>query len=310
MQSALVCLCKITDAGDGQQANTFMQIIINNLWTSIGSAPNPILSARYPTKLVGQHLLRWIKEFLVHNMSFYLSPHHRAAPTHEVLAGLQSLSFSYEAHGYRRRGPLSGHTRWRWVRPEDMYSAVLMPVLKVTSNRSIVSDWEACPNGGMVDKWESNDGGEEEGVSAVDLQAGHDFYSLELGDLCSADLPLRVADCSSFGIGNWLACNHTIVHHVWSSDPNEVTPSGISQEEDSGGLGLQGGPETPGKMLCKSPNWVKYDWLEKPEHSGLGHIDVPENQEACIFQLAEWRISTAECCKKGRVKSAQEGSSG
>ncbi len=37
--------------------------------------------------------------------------------------------------------------------PEAVYSAVLMPVLKVTSNGSIVSDWEAHPNGGMADEW-------------------------------------------------------------------------------------------------------------------------------------------------------------
>ncbi len=75
VQSALACLREITDAGDGQQANAFMRAVINNLWTSIGSVPNPILSARYPTKLVGQHLLCWIKEFLAYNVSFYLSPH-------------------------------------------------------------------------------------------------------------------------------------------------------------------------------------------------------------------------------------------
>ncbi len=56
--------------------------------------------------------------------------------------------------------------------PEGVYSVVLMPVLKVTSNGSIVSDWEVHPNSGMVDEWESDDEGEEEGVSAVDLQAG------------------------------------------------------------------------------------------------------------------------------------------
>ncbi len=66
--------------------------------------------------------------------------------------------------------------------PEGMYSAVLMPVLKVTSNGAIVSDWEACPNSGMADEWESDDG-EEEGVSTADLQAGHNFYSPELGEL-------------------------------------------------------------------------------------------------------------------------------
>ncbi len=69
------------------------------------------------------------------------------------------------------------------IRPEGMYSAVLMPVLRVTSNGSIISDWEVCPNGGMADKWESDNEGEEEGVSTVDLQAGHNFYSPELGEL-------------------------------------------------------------------------------------------------------------------------------
>ncbi len=98
--------------------------------------------------------------------------------------------------------------------------------------------------------------------------------------------------------------------NVQSSDPNEGTPSEISREEDSGGLGLQGGPDMPGKMMCESPKWVKYDWPWEPEHSGLVCIGVPEDQEACIFQLAEWNISTAECCKKQRVNSAQQGSSG
>ncbi len=67
--------------------------------------------------------------------------------------------------------------------PEGMYSVVLMPVLKVTSNGCIVSDWEVCPNSRMADEWESDDGGEKESVSAADLQAGHDFYSPELEEL-------------------------------------------------------------------------------------------------------------------------------
>ena len=101
VQSALAHLREITDAGDGRQANAFMRAVINNLWTSMGSAPNPILSARYPTKLVGQHLLHWIKEFLAYNVSFHPSPHRTELhPAHEVSAGLRSLPFSYEAHGY------------------------------------------------------------------------------------------------------------------------------------------------------------------------------------------------------------------
>ncbi len=75
VQSTLAHLREIMDAGDGRQANTFMRAVINNLWTSIVSAPNPILSAHYPTKLVGQHLLRWIKEFLAYNVSSHLSSH-------------------------------------------------------------------------------------------------------------------------------------------------------------------------------------------------------------------------------------------
>ncbi|KAK0236485.1 hypothetical protein EDD85DRAFT_791783 [Armillaria nabsnona] len=67
VQSALAHLREITNAGDGRQSNAFMWAVINNLCTSIGSTPNPILSACYPTKVVGRHLLRWIKEFLAHN---------------------------------------------------------------------------------------------------------------------------------------------------------------------------------------------------------------------------------------------------
>ncbi len=58
-----------------------------------------------------------------------------------------------------------------------------------------------------------------------------------------------MAEPSSFGIGDWSACNHMNVCYVWLSDPAEGTPLGINQEEDSGGLGLQGGPDMPGKNV-------------------------------------------------------------
>ncbi|PBK94574.1 hypothetical protein ARMGADRAFT_1028987 [Armillaria gallica] len=199
MQSTLVRLHEITDTGDGRQANAFMWAIINNMWTSIRSAPNPILSARYPTKLVGQHLLRWIKEFLAYNMSFYLSPHRtelyllmNIETANDAL--IKQVVLFLDPNWFGQMTPfMCTEKMWafEWayeaevgeLGPEGMYSAVLMPVLKVTSNGSIVSNWEARPNSRMVDEWESNNEGEEEGVSAVDLQAGHDFYSPELGEL-------------------------------------------------------------------------------------------------------------------------------
>ncbi len=114
---------------------------------------------------------------------------------------------------------------------------------------------------------------------------------------------------AAFGIGDQSACNHMVAHHTWSSDLKEKTPSEIGIEEDCGGLGLQGRPKTHGNMLCESPNWVKYDWPGKPEHSGLGCISFPEEKKQCVFQLAEWKISMAECCEKQRVNSAQQESS-
>ncbi|KAK0245363.1 hypothetical protein EDD85DRAFT_783288 [Armillaria nabsnona] len=69
------------------------------------------------------------------------------------------------------------------LRPEGVYRVVLMPVLKVISSGSIVSDWEAHPNSRIGDKWESEEEEEEKRVSAVNLQAGHNFYSPELGKL-------------------------------------------------------------------------------------------------------------------------------
>ncbi|PBK87883.1 hypothetical protein ARMGADRAFT_1034489 [Armillaria gallica] len=323
MQSALTCLHEITDAGDGQQANAFMWAIINNLWISIGSTPNPILSARYPTKLVGQHLLCWIKEFLAHNR-VYKACHSHMRHTDNVIYESYSVETANNAlikqvilfldpnwfgcmtpfmcAEYMRIHDINNYRKMQAFEqayevevgelgPEGVYSAVLMPVLKVTSNSAIISDWEAYPNGGMADKWESDDEGEEEGISAADLQAGHDFYSLELGDLCTVDPPLHVADPSSFGSRDRSAYNCMITHHARSSDLNEGTPSGVSKEEDSGGLGLQGRPKVHGNQLCESPNWLKYDWLEKPEHSGLGCISVPEDQEASVFQLAEWKLA-------------------
>ncbi|PBK84046.1 hypothetical protein ARMGADRAFT_1037407 [Armillaria gallica] len=287
-----------------------MRAVINNLWTSIGSAPNPILSAHYPTKLVGQHLLRWIKEFLTYNVYKACHSHMRHmdimiyesysvktandALIKQVVLFLDPNWFGqmtpFMCAKYMRICDINNYRKIRAFKrayeaeagelgPEGVYSVVLMPVLKVTSNGSIVSDWEACPNGGMADEWESNNEGEEEGVSTADLQAGHDFYSLELGDLYQADPPHAVADPSSFGIRDRSACNHMITH-MQSLDLKEEILSGIGKEGDYGGLSLQGRPETHGNMLYESPNWVKHDWPGKPEHSGLGCVSVPEDQEA------------------------------
>ncbi|PBK89474.1 hypothetical protein ARMGADRAFT_1083464 [Armillaria gallica] len=195
VQSALVRLREITDAGEG-------------------SASNPILSAHYPTKLVGQHLLHWIKEFLAYNVYEACCSHMRHtdiviyesysietandALIKQVILFLDPNWFgqmtSFMCAEYMRIHDINNYRKMRafkWayeveageLGPEGMYSVVLMPVLKVTSNGSIVSDWEVHPNSRMADKWESDDEGEEEGVSAADLQAGHDFYSLELGEL-------------------------------------------------------------------------------------------------------------------------------
>ncbi|SJL00958.1 uncharacterized protein ARMOST_04271 [Armillaria ostoyae] len=215
VQSALARLREITDAGDGREANAFMRAVINNLWAVIGSAPNPILSARYPTKLVGQHLLRWVKEFLAYNRVYEACRSHMRRTDIIVYesysvetandALIKQVVLFLDPNWFGRMTPFmcAEYARIRDINnfrkvqaferayeaeagelgPEGVYSAVLMPVLKVTSSGSIVSDWEARLNGGMVDEWESEDEEEEEGVSAADLQAGHDFYSPELGEL-------------------------------------------------------------------------------------------------------------------------------
>ncbi|PBK89885.1 hypothetical protein ARMGADRAFT_1083359 [Armillaria gallica] len=199
VQSTLVHLCKIMDAGDGQQANAFMRAVINNLWTSIGSAPNPILSARYLTKL-------WVYEAChshMRCMDIVIYESYSVETTNDAL--IKQVILFLDPNWFGQMTPFMC-TEYVWIcdinnyrkmqafewvyeaevgelGPEGMYSAVLMPVLKVTSNGSIVSDWEARPNRGMADKRESDDGEEEEGVSAADLQVGHDFYSSELGEL-------------------------------------------------------------------------------------------------------------------------------
>ncbi|PBK89882.1 hypothetical protein ARMGADRAFT_1032958 [Armillaria gallica] len=161
--------------------------------------------------------------------------------------------------------------------PESVYSAVLMPVLKVTSNGSIVSNWEACPNSRMADKWESDDEGEEEGLVAFVKQICHSMWWILV----------------ALGSGTGLL----------SLDPKEENLSGIGKEEDCGGLGLQGGPKTPGNMLCMigQGNQNTQGW----DASVFQKI-----KKQCVFQLAEWKTSMAECCKKRRVNYAQQGSSG
>ncbi|KAK0437488.1 hypothetical protein EV421DRAFT_1907236 [Armillaria borealis] len=219
VQSTLTCLREIMDAGDGREANAFMWAVINNLWTAIRSAPNPILSTHYPTKLVGQHLLCWVKEFLAYNMSpplqyfivasanetqrVYKTCHSHMRCTDIIVYESYSIKTAnnvlikqvvlfLDPNWFRRMTPFMcaefarirdinnfrkvctfEHVYMGELGLEGIYSAVLMPVLKVISNGSIVSDWEACLNSGMADEWESEDEGEEEGISAVDLQSAH-----------------------------------------------------------------------------------------------------------------------------------------
>ncbi|PBK87584.1 hypothetical protein ARMGADRAFT_1034781 [Armillaria gallica] len=283
MQSALVCLREITDAGDGQQANAFMRAIINNLWTSIGSAPNPILSARYPTKLVGQHLLRWsfshttvktANDALIKQVIFFLDPNWFGQMTPFMCAEYARI---HDINNYRKMQAFKRayEVEAGELGPEGVYSAVLMPVLKVTSNGSIVSDWEACPNGGMVDEWESDDEGEEEGVSAADLQAGHDFYTqvasrvvagaclvgdcydlhVAAGSLSQADLPQHVADPSSSGIGDRSACNCVITCHTRSLDPKEEPRWGLVRKKIVVGSVFKAGPRCLGICCNGKPAW-------------------------------------------------------
>ncbi|PBK90897.1 hypothetical protein ARMGADRAFT_1031994 [Armillaria gallica] len=281
MQSALAHLCEITNAGDGRQANAFMRAIINNLWTSIGSAPNPILSARYPTKLVGQHLLCWIKEFLAYNvyeayrshmrrMDIVIYESYSVKTANDALIKQVILFLDPNWFGWMTPFMCAKYVRIRDINnyrkmqaferayevevgelgPEGMYSAVLMPVLKVTSNGSIISDWEARPNSRMADEWESNDEGEEEGVSAADLQRAKKFSAkLKLQAelyLSQADLPQHVADPSSSEIGDQSACNCAITCHTRSSDPKEGAHRGLVRKKIVVGSVFKAGPRRLG----------------------------------------------------------------
>ncbi|PBK66185.1 hypothetical protein ARMSODRAFT_1021777 [Armillaria solidipes] len=199
MQSALAHLHKITDAGDGCEANTFMQAVINNLWAIIGTPPSAlgerisgiqhqvyeachshmrhtdiIVYKSYSVETANDALIKQVVLFLDLNWFGWMTPFMCAEYTR-----IRDINNFRKVHAFER----AYEAEVGELGPESMYSAVLMPVLKITSSGSIVSDWEACPNGGMADEWESEDEEEEEGMFAVDLQAGHNFYSPELGEL-------------------------------------------------------------------------------------------------------------------------------
>ncbi|PBK82412.1 hypothetical protein ARMGADRAFT_1038717 [Armillaria gallica] len=181
VQSALAHLREITDPGDGRQANAFMAT-----FAVLGQG---VPCTQYPNWFGRMTPFMCAEYARIHDMNNYRK--------------MRAFERAYEVEA----GELG---------PEGVYSAVLMPVLKVTSNGAIVSDWEARPNSGMVDEWESDDEGEEEGrakqiFAKFKLQAdlkwvpillgGHDLR-VAAGNLCSADPPPHVADLGSFWSGD------------------------------------------------------------------------------------------------------------
>ncbi|KAK0477535.1 hypothetical protein IW261DRAFT_1420844 [Armillaria novae-zelandiae] len=72
---------------------------------------------------------------------------------------------------------------------DDVFLVSLEPWLWISPNRTIIPDWEVPMDKAgeeMVDEdphWGSDDGKEAKGVTDKQVQAGHDFYTPDLGEL-------------------------------------------------------------------------------------------------------------------------------
>ncbi|KAK0467397.1 hypothetical protein IW261DRAFT_1426627 [Armillaria novae-zelandiae] len=200
-----------------------MAKVIANLNGMIQMVPTVVLATRYPDWLSDEPVIQWMDNYLAYNHIYeackqhmrdmdiivyadrvnapncmlmhqavlFLSPQwfHRMTTSmcqeyvrvHNTHNSCKAVAFEKAHYTHRTAHGLS--------EDDDVFLMSLEPRLRISPNRTILPDWEVPTDKAgeeMADEdphWGSDDGEEAEGVTDEQVQAGHDFYTPDLGEL-------------------------------------------------------------------------------------------------------------------------------
>ncbi|KAK0474420.1 hypothetical protein IW261DRAFT_1568795 [Armillaria novae-zelandiae] len=223
VESTVTHLSALTDAKNGLSANALMAKVIANLNSMIQTVPTVVLAAHYPERLSDEPVIRWMDNYLAYNHVYeaceqhmhdtdiivyadrvnapnrtlmrqavlFLSPqwfHRMTTSMCREYVRIRDMHNSHKAVAFEK-AHYAHHTAHGLSEDDNVFLASLEPRLWISANRTIIPDWEVPTDKAgkeMADEdphWGSDDGKEAEGVTDEQVQAGHDFYTPDLGEL-------------------------------------------------------------------------------------------------------------------------------
>ncbi|KAK0476954.1 hypothetical protein IW261DRAFT_1421177 [Armillaria novae-zelandiae] len=223
VESTVTHLSALTDAKNGPSANALMAKVIANLNSMIQMVPTVVLAAHYPEQLSDKPDIQWMDNYLAYNGIYEACEQHmrdtdiivyadRVNAQNRTLMRQAILFLSpqwfhwmttsmcqeyvhvRDAHNSRKAVAFEkAHYAHRAAHglseDDDVFLVSLKLRLQISPNGTIIPDWEVptdkvCEE--MADEdphWGSDNGEEAEGVTDEQVQAGHDFYTPDLGEL-------------------------------------------------------------------------------------------------------------------------------
>ncbi|KAK0473674.1 hypothetical protein IW261DRAFT_1569402 [Armillaria novae-zelandiae] len=200
-----------------------MAKVIANLNGMIQTVPTVVLAARYPERLSDEPVIRWMDNYLAYNRVYEACEQHMRdtdiivyanrvnAPNRTLMR--QAILFLspqwfhwmttsmcreyvriHDTHNSRKavafeKAHYAHRTAHGLSEDDEIFLTSLEPRLQILANGTIIPDWEVPTDKAgkeMADEdphWGSDDGEEAEGVTDKQVQAGHDFYTPDLGEL-------------------------------------------------------------------------------------------------------------------------------
>ncbi|KAK0484684.1 hypothetical protein IW261DRAFT_1560354 [Armillaria novae-zelandiae] len=205
MESTVTHLSALTDAKNGPSANALMAKVIANLNGMIQTVPTVMdnyLAYNRIYEVCEQHMrdmdiivyadrVNAPNHMLMCQAVLFLSSQwfHQMTTSmcreyvhvHDTHNSHKAVAFEKAHYAHRMAHGLS--------EDDNIFLASLEPWLRISANGTIIPDWEVPTDKAgkeMADEdphWGSDDGEEAEGVTDEQVQAGHDFYTPDLGEL-------------------------------------------------------------------------------------------------------------------------------
>ncbi|KAK0481329.1 hypothetical protein IW261DRAFT_1418431 [Armillaria novae-zelandiae] len=277
----------LTDTKNRPSANALMAKVIANLNRMIQTVPTVVLAARYPERLNDELVIRWMDNYLAYNHIYEACKQHMRdtdvivyadrvnAPNHTLMhqavlflspqwfhqmttSMCQEYVCIHDMHNSCKAVAFEkahyAHCVAHGLSEDDnVFLASLEPWLQISPNGTIIPDWEVPTDKAdeeMADEdlhWGSDDGEEAEGVTDKQVQAGHDFYTPDLGELgiCNVSWVQEYASCLGIGAVNKPPLSEARV--------SVIRAAGVCYFMVTGVIRPVHVPSIGGKVVTKSP---------------------------------------------------------